>query len=128
MFMTLLAEHVDCKIDVGGGVGGADLYANASIALGITGGAGARNADALVEQLCGKILRQLSIVGQMAQLDGGDGVYVWRDGETGLGYALAELSGVGSQLVAQLGVLRERVEHGQCSTRDGRHWRVVVSE
>lgn len=37
MFMALLAEHVDCKIDVGGGVGGADLYANASIAFGITG-------------------------------------------------------------------------------------------
>ena len=73
-------------------------------------------------------MRPLSIVGQMAQLDGGDGVYVWRDGETGLGYALADLSGVGSQLVAQLGGLRGRAGLGHRSPRDGRLRRVVVSE
>lgn len=115
-------EGIDGLVELGGAVGGADLCADAGFALGDDGVEEADREDAVVEQLTRKFLGQ----GGFAEHDGSDGVILTADGEAGLFHRLAEVSGVGLDLVGELGGLFQHAEHFQRGGDD--HGRDAVRE
>mmetsp|Transcript_78788 Transcript_78788/g.219008 ORF Transcript_78788/g.219008 Transcript_78788/m.219008 type:complete len:389 (-) Transcript_78788:393-1559(-) len=98
-----------------------DLHADARLALGHDREEEADRVDAEFEDACAELLRHDRVVDH----DGHDGVGAGLDLEAGGLDGLAEVGGVGFELVTQRGGAFQQVQHGQRRAGDARRQRVA---